>query len=644
MKLKKKELILFFIFSFHFSSLLADNEIQKQKNWVAVHDFTVSSNLKKEGVSGWNIAGRIENELAQKGVYRIVTRAKIAKVLKEKNIKSTGSMDASNFGKIVGADFIVTGQLNLNGEMLTLVGKLVDVSGDTGEIEKSFDITVVVPEGDPPGKYFNDLFEEMSDKLTMSPGEFLDYGISMLNEGKYLQAVEAFREVKRIIPIDKIKNIFLQYQPYDYEIEYLVQKRTPGDLLDYGIKVLRKKKYREAVTVFEHFENVTPFEKIKSIMQIGDMLKNAQIKAEEQKKMITEIISKASSMYLMAKGKETDRINNLSPEELSDTALVELESLMINSQIHLSDYNRRKIKGLIGDIKAFRGTLFAGPVKERVWKLQDLNIKLVPIKEGFFEMGDPKTINPENAYLELDNKMHIVEITQPFWISETEITIGQFLYYLKNPNQDPNAPTKYDRVKNISWDSRYCPITKKLRMKRGKSLTWGDMNRPMVCINWKGAEQFCEWLTFREREAKRLPNGYIYRLPSEAEWEYSCRAGNKGKYGHKELTSDTLFEYVWYQENSLGESHIAGTKKANAWGVYDMHGNVWEWCNDWYGSYLDEAVDPVGPDDSNDNEKVLRGGSFASNESDLYAYTRYPKWYKATKKNIGFRIVLASEI
>jgi formylglycine-generating enzyme required for sulfatase activity len=648
MKLEKRYIILtaIFVFSFYLylPNVLADTEIEEQEIWVAVHDFSVSANLKKEGVSGWNIAGRIENELAQKGIYRIVTRARIAKVLKEKNIKSTGSMDASNFGKIVGADFIVTGQLSLNGDKLTLVGKLVDVSGETGEIEKSFDITIHIPENESPARYFNEMFEEMADKLTMSPGNFLNYGIAMLDEGKYLQAVEAFREVKRITPVDKIRDIFLQYQPYNYKINYLTSKRSPGELLDYGIIALKKKKYREAVTVFEYFENVTPFEKIKSIMQIGDMLKNAQDKAEEQKKVIMGIISKASKMYLTAKGKEVDRINNMSPEELCDTALVELENLLINPKIHLSNYERLKIKGLMQDIKGFRGTLFAGPVKERNWKLQDLGIKMVPIKDGYFEMGDPKTINPDNKYLELNNKLHIVEITQPFWIAETEITIGQFLYYLRNPDLNPNAPKKYDKDKNINWDSKYCPITKKYRMKRGKGSTWGDLKLPMVCVNWKGARQFCEWLTYREKKAKRLPDGYIYRLPTESEWEYCCRAGSKGKYGHENLTSNTLFEYVWYQENSLRKTHVVGTKKANSWGLYDMHGNVWEWCNDWYGPYLDQAKDPVGPDDSNDNEKVLRGGSFASNESDLYTYTRYPKWYKTTKKNIGFRIVLAPEI
>ena len=648
MKIKANILVLLVLGVFYSCNMIASekssNSKKKENLWVAVHDFSVSENLKKDGVNGWDIAGRIENELTQNGTYKIVTRARIAKVLKEKNIKSTGSLNASNFGKMIGADFIVTGQVSLNGNKLTVVGKLVDASGETGEIEKSFDITKVIPADVSPRNYLDEMFEDIAKRLTMTPGEFLDYGLAMMDEGKYLKAVDAFREVKRIAQVEQIKAVCQKYSAYDHKISFFDRKRSPGEILDYGISSMKKQKFREAVTAFQYFSKITPYKKIKSLMQIGDLLKEAQDKAAGQKQLITETMVKASKMYMVARGKEAEKFENMSPEELCDAATVELENLLINPKIHLNEYDRQKIKGMINDIKAYRGTLFAGPVKEKCWTVQELKLKMMPVKGGFFEMGDPASTSIAESGEVVDNMIHLVTISMPFWISENEITIDQFLFYLKNPNDNSNEPDKYDRDKNINWNSKYCPIKKGYRMKRGRGLTWGKGDMPMVCVNWKAANQFCEWLTYKEQKEKKIPEGYVYRLPTEAEWEYCCKAGNKGKYGHPDMNDNTLCDYVWYEENSGGNINSVGGKKANSWGIKDMHGNVWEWCNDWHGAYLEEATDPIGADDSQDNMKVARGGSFVSSIDDLKSYVRYPVWYKSTKKNIGFRIVLAPEI
>jgi formylglycine-generating enzyme required for sulfatase activity len=163
----------------------------------------------------------------------------------------------------------------------------------------------------------------------------------------------------------------------------------------------------------------------------------------------------------------------------------------------------------------------------------------------------------------------------------------------------------------------------------------------MIGVTWRGAEMFCQWLTEREQKAKRLPKDYEYRLPTEAEWEYCCRAGSEGKYCSGD-SKDDLHEYGWYRENSKDKTHPAGEKKPNKWKICDMHGNVWEWCYDWYdGPYLvsEEMTDPTGSDASEDNLKILRGGSFSSSVSDLKSSVRYSFDYRSSKKNAGFRVV-----
>lgn len=127
-------------------------------------------------------------------------------------------------------------------------------------------------------------------------------------------------------------------------------------------------------------------------------------------------------------------------------------------------------------------------------------------------------------------------------------------------------------------------------------------------------------------------------LPTEAEWEYACRAGIQTAFSSGER-SRTLGDYAWYSENNNSQTHPVGEKKPNAWGLYDMHGNVWEWCADWYDDYSKDTVsDPMGPREG--SRRVLRGGSWLYEAKYCRSASRYPNFPYARLIDYGFRVAL----
>jgi formylglycine-generating enzyme required for sulfatase activity len=168
-----------------------------------------------------------------------------------------------------------------------------------------------------------------------------------------------------------------------------------------------------------------------------------------------------------------------------------------------------------------------------------------------------------------ESPSHSVTISKGFWMGQTEVTVGAYKRFAQATGRTmPSGP---------SWDS-----------------TWKQDNLPMVNVTWDDARSYCTWAGGR--------------LPSEAEWEYAARAGSQTKY-YFGNDAALLGEYAWYESNSGGMAHPVGQKKPNAWGLYDMLGDAWEWCQDWYGMYSSQAVtDPQGP--SSGVWRTLRGGSW----------------------------------
>ena len=153
----------------------------------------------------------------------------------------------------------------------------------------------------------------------------------------------------------------------------------------------------------------------------------------------------------------------------------------------------------------------------------------------------------------------------------------------------------------------------------------------MECVSWEDGQAFILRLNTREGHGR-------HRLPTEAEWEYACRAGGVMAYCFGDYES-RLEEFAWFSVNAGRETHPVGRKRANAWGLHDMHGNVWEWVQDWYGEYAaGVAVNPVGP--VSGKARVLRGGAWSEMAPNCRSAFRFSQMPHKRADSIGFRLAL----
>ncbi len=261
----------------------------------------------------------------------------------------------------------------------------------------------------------------------------------------------------------------------------------------------------------------------------------------------------------------------------------------------------------------------SGLVEGKKWTAQlgsGVEMEFMPIAAGSFHMGS----NSGDA----DEKpVHTVRLSKSFWMAKTEVTIGQWKRFLEETGH----------TSGTDFADSDCPLKKSGNSYSLSQNKFGtDWNQPMVEIDWNASVEFCKWLTKKERQEGRLPDGFEYALPTEAQWEYACRAGTTGKY------AGNLDSMAWYSENSGSKTHPAGTKTANAWGLYDMHGNVWEWClDDWHGSYVGAPSNGSRWGDGSGSRRVDRGGSWYDSSSRCRSAYRYGYSPDGTRNYLGFR-------
>jgi formylglycine-generating enzyme required for sulfatase activity len=195
-------------------------------------------------------------------------------------------------------------------------------------------------------------------------------------------------------------------------------------------------------------------------------------------------------------------------------------------------------------------------------------MRLVLIRPGTFMMGSPDS---EQGHQPDEGPQHVVVISKPFYMGVTEVTQAQYEAVMGTNPSDFKGPTN-----------------------------------PVEKVGWADAVEFCRKLSDK--------TGKTVRLPTEAEWEYACRAGTKTRFSFGD-SEGTLGDYAWYMGNSGNKTQPVGRKKPNPWGLYDMHGNVMEWCADMYGNYSSEAsTDPQAP--GSGGRRVFRGGAWKNGVTD----------------------------
>lgn len=277
----------------------------------------------------------------------------------------------------------------------------------------------------------------------------------------------------------------------------------------------------------------------------------------------------------------------------------------------------------------------------------DIKFDMVPIPGGEFIMGSPTT---EADRKEDEGPQHPVKIA-PFWMGKCEVTWDEYDQFgfsldLKKKKRDGiDLTSQSDKERNADAVTRPTPPY------ADETFGFGRKGQPVICITHHAAMEYCRWLSAK--------TGKIYRLPTEAEWEYACRAGTKTPYYFGDDPAK-LEEYGWYVENAEKPQPVA-KKKPNPWGLYDIHGNVAEWCLDHYDagiyktfSATTPVVGPVLLPDAKEYSYVARGGSWdddadrcrsaarkASNPEWSVQDPQRPQsiWWHTDATFVGFRIV-----
>ena len=286
---------------------------------------------------------------------------------------------------------------------------------------------------------------------------------------------------------------------------------------------------------------------------------------------------------------------------------------------------------LEGDEFVFEVEAVSGPGKEFA---NSVGMKFVYIQPGTFMMGSPSNEPKRDS----DERQHRVTLTKGFYMGATEVTVGQWRSFTQDTGYKTEAET---------GGGAYIWTGKKI-WERKKGYYWNNpgfsqtQKHPVTCVSWNDAQKFIKWLNQQE-------GGNKYHLPTEAEWEYACRAGTTTPFSTGSCISTDQANYDGnypmpgcskgrYREKTIDVASFS----PNAWGLYDMHGNVWEWCQDRYGDYPSGHVtDPDGA--SSGSDRVLRGGSWHFNAWIIRSANRNRPDPDSRLRfnNHGFRVVRA---
>lgn len=256
-----------------------------------------------------------------------------------------------------------------------------------------------------------------------------------------------------------------------------------------------------------------------------------------------------------------------------------------------------------GDVPKRRGTT-AGETRSD----NGLEMELVWCPAGTFTLGSP----PSEPGRDADEDPVPVTLTRGFWLGQCEVTQDEW----------------FRLMDTRPW--------------QGQEWIQEGGRFPATCVSWDDAREFASRLTKQEREAGRLPAGWEYSLPTEAQWEYGCRAGTSTPYAFGD-SAEKLDDYAWNEHNAWNcdekYAHAVGQKQPNAWGLHDLHGNIDEWCLDRYRKRHLPGEDPL-VDLPHLTDRVIRGGTWCDRASSCRSAYRVCHAPNRRLFHLGFRVVL----
>ena len=651
--------------------------LAKIRPWAAVADFTLDKSVKVD-LSGSAVAVKLEQALGRK--YRLVTRNQVKKALRELRFQSSDLADkgkAKQFGKLVGAEYLISGSVIQLGREVTVACQIFNI--ETGAIRQTAEVSASNVND------FNYMIRDAAKILAMSNAEKIKY-VERLNSSKrtsgrkYPQIASNF--IKKITvenPFDKtipglgMKLVYVA--PGSFMMgsndgktnEKPVHKVIISNPYWIGKYEVSQEEYKTIMgTNPGSFKaNDEPVNKVNWHMavefckKLNDQERKAgRLPSGYEYRLPTEAEwefaargGNKSKNYKYSGSNDIDKVawynrqwGNVGTKAPNELGIYDMSgnvwewcndwygrynnSLKINptgpsiatNRIirggcwrndsnycrvarHYSSSPDAKGSGL-----GFRIALAPIIVNNKIAlstsidkTIPGLGMKLVYVTPGSFMMG-------ANDGKSNEKPIHKVTISTPYWIGKYEVTHGEY-----------QAVMKDDLI----------------HLNLGK--------KPVNSINWHKAVEFCKKLTAREKNAGRLPAGYEYRLPTEAEWEFAARGGIKSR-GYKYSGSNIPDNVMWHSKNSGGNTYVVGSKLPNELGIYDMSGNVWEWCLDnWHDNYTGAPTDGNTWDIGKSSAKIIRGASWYDNSSDWTLSSRNSNSpQNAGVNNIGFRIVLGT--
>ncbi len=618
-------------------NIVVEKEIKKTppdtRPWAAVADFTLDKSVKAD-ISGSAIAVKLEQVFGNK--YRLVTRSQVKKALTElrfQNSDLTDNSKAKQFGRMIGAEYLISGSIIQLGGKITIACQIFNV--ETGAIRQTAEVST---------SNVDDLnyivLREAADVLVMSDAEKHEYIEAKINYPKNLKAgKKAFsaKEYDKAImylklalnakPSDEIENLLVLASEKARNQQAYYERKAKYELaINEGNKLLKEQKWDEAEKIFKEARTIPGYEydgkandgirnargganvvlkKQKAEKELKLCLDSAGLLLENAEKLnkndVTAYCKCSASIQLIIDFTYSSHykyISKRAKEYLAKfiTQAVKYQKTLNpplpNDLIVEKDIQHAPLSGLASGSRAAQ-------TRQRHWaiklglpvevKTAKAGIKLRLIPPGTFMMGSPFREEKRNN----DEKPHQVVIGSPFYCGKFEISQKQWeLVMGGNPSYFKDE---------------------------------GE-NNPVEQVSWNDCQEFLKKLCILEN----VPQG-SYRLLTEAQWEYACRAGTKTPFCYGEgldsnmANFDGKFPYNNSKDIFRDKTLPAGSFKANAWGLYDMHGNVWEWCMDCYSN--------------NSSDRVIRGGSWNISGKDCRSAVRLKYWPTFRFNILGFRVL-----